>query len=671
MRWQGFGEKSSRGPGERPAERQVWGENVVRKLGKTSRVVIAGIAAIGLLLLNGCGGGSANVITVAVSPSADSLILGQSVNLTATVSGATNLNVNWEKCMFTTTTTQTNGSTKTTTPATCVPDPNHTPSDPNFSIFGTLSNEEATGTATFQAPNTLPDPNKYPGLQIQIIAQSQQNTAKTGTATLTLISGISATLTPQSASVPLTEEQQFSVLLTNDLQNKGVTWSLTQNNPNTNSSGTFINYPQLPTCSPTCGSIAPPDPNNPDVALYTAPSSVPAAITPAQTNNTNCPQNVTVVATSVTDPTEFTTGTITMVQAGPITFNGITPTIAPQGAILWDIYLNAPGISSSSVITLTDSTGQSVSKDSSSGQIKVLFPLPPPPPTTTTTTTTCTVTNPTSTGARLRLTESDLAAPGPITISVSDPKQTVTQSTSGTFTYNILGVRPTSIASVPDDVVQNASTPTQTTPVTIDGGYFGPGGNLAAIFFQGTGISQNPNVPSSSRQLNSFILSSQVNSTSPGLYTLSVASRETPLPNPNNSSVTDIAVFPDYSTIPPTVTASAGAIPAGTNPSAIDIDTNLGVVVVAETGSNAVQFFTIGPGTLTPIDSNGAPCTTACPVAVGKTPTGISVNRVNHTVAVVNYGDQTVTVLPIPVPGATTQSPAPGTPFTLNISGAL
>lgn len=637
------------------------GETVVRKLAKTSSLVIAGIAAIGVFFSNGCGSGNgANVITVSVTPSAASLILGQSVNLTATVSGATNLNVNWEPCQYTTTTTNSNGTTKTATAKSCPPD----------GSLGTLTNEEATGTATFNAPSSLPSPTTYPGLIIIITAQSQQNTNKTGTTNLTVISGITASLTPQSASVPLTEVQQFSVLLTNDLQNQGVTWSLTQNNPYTNTSGTFLNYPKLATCSPTCGSVAPPDPNNPNVALYTAPSTIPSAITPTQTNNTNCPQNVTVVATSVADPTEFTIGTVTMVQAGPITFNGITPTIAPQGATLWDIYLNAPGISSSSVIQLTDSTGQTISKDSSSGQVKILFPLPPPPPTTTTTTT-CTVTNPTSTGARLRLVETDLVAPGPITISVTDPKQTVTQSSTGNFTYTVLGVRPTSIASTPDDVVQNATTPSQTTPVTIDGGYFGPTGNLATIFFQGNGIAQNPNNPSSSRQLNSFIQSTQINSGSPGLYTLSVASRETPLPVPNNSSVTNIAVFPDYSATPPTVNLPAGAIPAGTNPSAIDIDSTLGVVVVAETGSNAVQFFTIGQGTLTPISSTGAACATGCPVAVGKIPTNLSVDRVNHTVAVVNYGDQTVTVLPIPVPGAATQNPAPGTPFTVDLSGAL
>ena len=86
-------------------------------------------------------------------------------------------------------------------------------------------------------------------------------------------------------------------------------------------------------------------------------------------------------------------------------------------------------------------------------------------------------------------------------------------------------------------------------------------------------------------------------------------------------------------------------------------------MAVAEVGSDAtkpgaVQFYSIGNGTLTAIGA---------PVAVGKVPTGLSVNRTNHTVAVVNYQDQSVTVLPIP--GAPVQ--APGTPFTIDISNAL
>jgi hypothetical protein len=613
--------------------------------------------------------------------------------MTATVTGATNLNVNWTPqyisgkppCQYTTTPS----GGKTTALTNC----------PSDGSFGTLTNLQTTGTATYTAPSKLPDPNTYPSLEISICAQSIQNTGKTGCAKITLISGISVVLNPPTASVPTQEVQQFNVLLTNDIQNKGVTWLLTQNVPNTNSSGTFLNYPQLPTCSPSCGTITP-DSNNPNVAVYTAPSAIPTAITPAQKNNSNLVNQVTIVTTSAADTTEFTIGTITVVSGGPITFNGISPSIAPQGATLWDIYLNAPNLSSSSKITLTGPGIGSVTKDSTSGQIKILFPLPTTSTSTTTTTTaacnttTSTSTNSCSTGARLRLNASDLVASGPVTVSVVDPVQTVTQcsgnplpqgcSVAGTFTFNVIPVRPTSTASVPNDVVQGKLS--QDTPVVIDGGYFGNNGGLVGVFFQGnSGVGLNPNVPSTSRQLDALFTTNLFNSQSPGLYTLSVDSRANPAPAATNPSITNIALFPDYSTTPPSVVASGipvGTNPGSANPSAVDMDSTLGVLVVAEAGSStatppvpsSVQFYTIGNGTLTPIDSTGANCAVSCPIT-GQTfpgvsvniPTGISVNSINHTVALVNYGDQTVTVLPIPVPGAAAQTPAPGTPFTVGL----
>jgi DNA-binding beta-propeller fold protein YncE len=118
-----------------------------------------------------------------------------------------------------------------------------------------------------------------------------------------------------------------------------------------------------------------------------------------------------------------------------------------------------------------------------------------------------------------------------------------------------------------------------------------------------------------------------------------------------------LAIFPGYSANSPVVAATIPGV--GTDPSAVDIDPTLGVLVVAETGSNGVQFYSIGVGSLTPLGG---------PVHVGATatsvPTGLSVNRTNHTVAVVNYQEQSVTVLPIP--GGSSQAP-----FTIDISNAL
>ena len=629
------------------------GEIVGMRLRRVTNFLGIGFAAICLVLSNGCSKSTpANVITVTVSSSVGSiLILGQSTTLTATVSGASNTNVSWEVCQYTTTTT-TGTTTTTSKPANC----------PTDGTLGTLSNQQVTGTATYTAPNQLPNQTTYPGLQLIFAADSAQDPKKTGKITITLNSGVSVNLNPVTATVPTNEQQQFSVTLTNDLQSKGVTWLVTQQIPTATTP-----YPKLTTCSPTCGAIVP-DPNNSNVAVYTAPATVPTSITPPDTKNTNSPANLTIVATSAADDSRLAIGTITIITGGPITFNGITPTIAPQGATLWDIYLDAPNISSASIITLTDSVGGKSIKLSSSGQIKVLFPIP----VTTTTNGVTTVTNPQSTGARLRLFAADLATAGPYTISVTDPGQPVTApNPPSAYTYTIIPVRPATIATTPDDVVQGALA--QDTRVIVDGGYFGPSGNLARVVFQGTTVSQDANNPSSSRQLDTLLSTSQINSSGPGLYPLSVASTAAPAPSPNNPAVTNIAVFPDYSSAPPQV--SGVPIAAGQNPGAIDIDPILGEVVVAETGSNAVRFYTIGNGSLTPLST-----ITSTPQAPINVPTGVSVDRIHHTVAVVNYGTQpkdasgnvlpptgqSITVLPIPgAPGT------PITPFSVDISGAL
>jgi DNA-binding beta-propeller fold protein YncE len=615
------------------------GEAREMKLWKISSYLTLAVLAP-CLLLSGCGSktNGAIVTTVSIGSSvvSDILILGQSTTLTATVVGPSNTNVTWVGCTYTTTTTNSSGAPVVAAAKAC----------PTDGSFGTLSNEQTAGptpTATFTAPSILPDPTKFPLLAIIITAQSVADSSKHGTGTITLHidSGISVTLNPATAAVPTNEQQPFFAILTNDLKTQGVTWTLTQTTPSSTTPTTPNIYAGLPTCTVSgnatgCGSI---DKNG----IYSAPTAVPTA------SASTTPTNVTIVATSVEDSTRFATGTITITAGGPITFNGISPTIAPQGAAYWDIYLNAPGISSASTITLTDAHNGITTLNSATGQIKVLFPIP-----------TGTVTNPPSTGARVRLFANNLITAGPVTVAVTDPGEPVTTTAGGVFTYNILPVRPTTLNSSPNDVVQGVTSSTGTIPLTIDGGYFGLGGQPAQASFQGTtllGTTNGQGQPlSNARQLQVQLPAGPINSGLPGLYSLSVSSDSLPAPFAANPAVTDLAVFPNYSVTPPVLAGTVMGV--GTNPSAIDIDSTLGVVVVAETGSNAVQFYSIGTGTLTPIGG---------PVAVGKVPTGLSVNRTNHTAAVVNYQDQSVTVLPIP--GALVQ--APGTPFTLDISGVL
>jgi len=633
----------------------------------------------GLLSLNGCGGGSGpNVVTISLSSSVGNvLILGQSTTLTATVSGSTNTNVNWGVCTYTTTPT---GSTTPSKAQNC----------PTDGSFGTLSNQQATGTATYLAPTKLPDQTKFPGLALIFTVTAQANTSKTATVTITLTSGITVTMTPVTATVPTLESQAFFVTLNNDLQTKGVTWLITQTAPSTTTT-----IPNLPTCSPGCGTLTPNTVDPTHQATYTAPSSVPTS-----TSVTSTPADVTIYAIANTDNTCtgcIAQGTITIIQGGPINFTAIAPTIAPQDAFYWDIYLSAPNISSSTQVALNslDSNGNVIStvplntQNPSFAQIKVLFPIP-----------TSSVPSPASTGARLRLFAPALATAGPYSITLSDSGQPVTApNPQSAYTFNVLPVRPTSTATVPDDVIQGKLA--QATDVVVDGGFFGANGNHTGVSFAGTTITQDSNNPSSARQLNTILTTTQINSVGPGLYPLSVFKKTTsgPAPAQNNPSVTNIAIFPDYSVQPPLLLTTAPApltvppIPAGANPSAMGIDANLGVIVVAETGSNQIQFYQIVPATnaapenLTPIDGSGNPCATSCPVvstaqAPLNVPTGLSVNASNHTVAVVNYGSQAVqngnvvltgqgvTVLPIPVPGAAVQNPAPGTPFSIDLTGA-
>ena len=452
------------------------------KLWKISGYLTLAVLAASLLI-SGCGGSGngATVTTVSVVSSVgNTLILGQSTTLTATVVGPSNTDVTWVGCTYTTTTTNSSGTPVTATAKAC----------PTDNSFGTLSNEQTTGTATFLAPAVVPNPTTYPELIVIITVQAVADSSKhgTGTISLSIDSGITVSLTPSTAAVPTLEQEPFFAILTNDLQNKGVTWSVTQVTPSSTTPTTPNIYAALPTCTVSgnatgCGSI---DANG----VYTAPAAVPTATVPATTtaDPTDCttPQILTIVATSVEDPTRYALGTITVTSGGPITFSGITPSIAPQGAAYWDIYLNAPNISSASQITLTDSNGGITPLTSASGQVKVLFPIPTTTTTTTTGTGACaltTTTTPTSIGARVRLFANNLSVAGPVTVSVTDHAEPVT-TTGGVLTYNVLPARPTVLASAPADVIQGGVA-SGSIDLTVDGGYFGNSGQAAQVLFQG------------------------------------------------------------------------------------------------------------------------------------------------------------------------------------------
>jgi DNA-binding beta-propeller fold protein YncE len=565
------------------------------------------LAALGCatLTVNGCGSSNANTVTVAVTPPAVVLVTTQTQTFTAAVSGATDLTVVWS-CTYTTSTSTTSstGTVTTTTSNT----------SPCTDATGNIPANSTDTTVTFTAPTKFP--NSLSGLVITLTATSNADKKKTGTATINIDSGIRITITPATASVPTSESQQFIAGQTNDATPNDVTWLVTQQ-----LSTSTTPLPQAATCSPGCGTID-------SSGNYTAPATVPTTAT------------LTVVATSKPDTSHFGTATVTIVQGGPISFNGITPTVLPLGGIFEDLYVEARNVSSKSGYNITRPDGTPISLPAQ--QFKVVFPEP-----------TTTVTSPASTGARIRLTPKELTQVGTYKVSIADPVQTVT---GGPFTFQVIAVQPVISSTFPQDVPEGTLAGT----FTVNGGYFGGGAGsppvspFASVVFQGTALAIDQ-AHSGARQLSAAFTGT--NSGLPGLYPVSVINNNVAPPTPK-SAVGNLSIFPDYEATDP-ATLVPGSAPTGITPSAMAIDNTLSVAVVAQAGANSAQFYSIAAGSLTPLGA---------PVPVGTLPTGIAIDQTRHRAYVVNFGSKNVTVLQIPTPPA---SPSATPLATINLSGMI
>ncbi len=568
---------------------------------------VAVFAALASVWLEGCGSGSsANTVTVSVSPPTASLVVTQVLNLSATVAGATNLNVNWT-CTFTTTTTTT-AATGTTTQTTSA-------AAPCTASTGMITNIQGT-TVTYTAPSkiTTPAPTSTTVTSpptITITATSQENTKATGTCVITLNSGISVAINPANAAIPTGQSFQFVATLTTDTTPNNVTWQLTQEPLSTTTLANAV------TCSPTCGAIS-------STGLYTAPSTVPTTNTPSTITSTQnpTPQTLSVIAVSIVDATKVGTATITIVPTGDIVFSSISPSNAPQGGVLQDVFLAATNVNSLTSIFF-DATALP------SSQVLVVSP---------------TTAGASPVAARARLLPAQLAVPGPHTIGICNPpigQTTCTPNSSGgPFTITVVPERPVLVSTSPVSLPQTASSAPSGGALTIDGGFFGAAtAPLVSAQFNG-----NPLVFSAASRQLSLTMPALPQA---GLFPISVTN--------NNASpstaVTNIAVFPDYGASNPApvlttsnlITLAPGSGGASPTPSAIAIDDVLNIAVVTEAGTNSVEY----------VNLNGTPALVSGRIPVGNVPTGVSVDDMLHIAAVVNYADRSLELLSIPAAGAT------------------
>jgi Fe-S cluster assembly iron-binding protein IscA len=139
-----------------------------------------------------------------------------------------------------------------------------------------------TSAGLYTAPGTVPNP-----AQVTVKATSVADNSKSDSASVTITGPVFVTVSPKVASVVVGAQQQFTATVTG-LSNHSVTWSVT----GVGCSGTV------------CGTIT-------STGLYTAPKTVPNGA------------QVFVTATSVADPTESGTASVTIVP--PVTIS-ISPT---------------------------------------------------------------------------------------------------------------------------------------------------------------------------------------------------------------------------------------------------------------------------------------------------------------------------------------------------------
>ena len=182
--------------------------------------------------------GAGSPVVVTVSPSSATVLITQTQQFSAQVTGTTNTAVTW-------------------------------------SVSGIGCAGASCGTVSqsglYSAPSTQPTPSS-----VTVIATSQADPTRSGSATVMIALNIVVSVSPTTAQVTTGQQAQFTATVTGS-KNTSVTWSI---------SGTG--------CSGTaCGTIS-------ATGLYTAPGQVPN------------PPNVTVTATAQADPSKHATATVTV-----------------------------------------------------------------------------------------------------------------------------------------------------------------------------------------------------------------------------------------------------------------------------------------------------------------------------------------------------------------------
>ena len=330
----------------------------------------------------------AAVISVSVSPQAQTLTVNQAQNFTATVQNdAQNKGVNWSL----------SGTNCT------------------MNACGTLSSATAASGAfvTYTAPAQVPNP---PTITLVATSVANSNVSASAAITIAVPAGkVAVVVSPPSQTVQVNHSQAFTATVQNDPQNKGVTWALNGTGCAGSACGTLSNA--------SSASGAP--------ITYTAPANAPN------------PATVTLTATSVTDSSVSASAAIAIaVPAPPVkvvvspasqtvqvsqsqAFTATVQNDSQNRGVTWT--LSGPGCAGPACGTLSNASS------ASGAPITYTAPANAPNPATVTLTAISVADSAVSASAAITI-----AAPTvQVLVAVSPPSQTVQVSQSQAFTATV------------------------------------------------------------------------------------------------------------------------------------------------------------------------------------------------------------------------------------------
>jgi hypothetical protein len=289
-------------------ERTLWQTDSSARHEKVLAAILLAMSAWTL----GCGGGGAGSvapsspsppsITISITPSSGSVLLGESLSFSASVSNTTNKSVTW-------------------------------------SVNGVVGGLSLTGTITadgvYTAPADLPA-----GATVQVTATSNANSSVSATANVAITSDISVSLSPNTAGVELGAVQPFQASIKSQGRpDPSVRWSL---------AGTA--------CPNACGSV---DGNGNYTAPQILPSTATVSLTATSVADPTKQSTASITITShftlqVSAPANVQTGSAVTLTA---TLTPV-PGSNPSNALSWS--LQGSGCTSSACGVLTVTTAQSV-----------------------------------------------------------------------------------------------------------------------------------------------------------------------------------------------------------------------------------------------------------------------------------------------------------------------